>query len=295
MAPVGPVAVVALNGDDFAGEVDDLARLHEAERQRGRHKCVGLVVRAPQATTDQRVEPAQRSVGGAHRHKGEVVRVNIDAVVAVKRNRGLELARQVLLAIERLHLRLRGLYYLAVEPDLVIGASARRELGHHRAYRAVHLVVETIHKRLRAAHDVALDVAAAAQRREKGVVDGADRFLDVALEDSVELEVLPRGDSQRPVGPLAADLVVRDIGVRRYDAARYAGPDHQLVVLVKPLRPRLLATVAIVLLVDAVELEQSLRGVTERRRVLEKLFFNEPSKVVTRGFDRLVSRHAVEG
>jgi hypothetical protein len=66
------------------------------------------------------------------------------------------------------------------------------------------------------------------------------------------------------------------------------------VVLVKALRSRLLAAVAVVLLVDAVELEQRFRRVAERGRVFEQLFFDEPAKVVARGLDRLVSRHVVE-
>ena len=47
-------------------------------------------------------------------------------------------------------------------------------------------------ERRRAGHDVAFDVAAGAERRQQAVVDAGDGLLQVALEDAVELNALPR-------------------------------------------------------------------------------------------------------
>ncbi len=67
------------------------------------------------------------------------------------------------------------------------------------------------------------------------------------------------------------------------------------MVLGQSLGTRLLAAVAVVLLIDAVELEQGLRVIAKCRCVFEELLLDEPSQVVAGGFDRLVLRQAVEG
>ena len=154
--------------------------------------------------------------------------------------------------------------------------------------------METVLLRFRAAHDVPLDVAAATERRQQRAVDGGDRLLQVALEHAVELEVLARGHAQRAVGPLLADVVVRQVRLGGDDAARDPRPDHQLVVLVEPFGARLLAAVAVILLVDAVELEQLLGVVAERGRVVEQLLFDEPTQVIAARLDGLVAGEAVE-
>jgi len=150
--------------------------------------------------------------------------------------------------------------------------------------------MEVVDQRLGAAHDVALDVAAAPERGQQGVVDGADGLLDVALKHAVELKVLPGRHAQRAVGPAPADLVVGDVRIRRDDAPRDTGPDHELVVLVEAAGPRFFAAVAVILLVDAVELEQLLRGVAEGRRVLDQLLLDEPAQVIAPCLDGLVLR-----
>ncbi len=176
----------------------------------------------------------------------------------------------------------------------MVRAGLGSELGDHCADRTVDVVMELVGHRLGAAHDVPLDVPAATERGQQRFVDRGDRFLDIALEDAVELEVLARGDAKRAVGPLAADLVMRHVGIGRDHAAGDAGPDHELVVLVEAARTGLLATVAVVLLVDAVEFEQRLRGVAEGRRVLDQLLLDEPAQVIAACLDGLVLREALE-
>src|SRR5207245_10082227 len=123
----------------------------------------------------------------------------------------------------------------------------------------------------------------------------ADRLSDVALQQAVQLKILAGGDPQRPVGPAPADVVVRDVGIGRDEASRDARPDHQLVVLVEATRASLLAAVAIVLLVDAMELEKLLGIVAERGRVLEQLLFDESSKVIAWPLCGPFPRGAFEG
>src|SRR5260370_21546194 len=148
--------------------------------------------------------------------------------------------------------------------------------------------MELVIEWLGAAHDVALDVSAATERGRQRVVDGADRFLDVALEHTVRLEVVPGCETERAVGAAPADLIVRDVRVRGDDATRDARPDHQLVMLVQASRASLFAAITIILLVDPVELEQLLGVVTESGRVLDQLFLYQPTKVVARRLDGLV-------
>ena len=114
------------------------------------------------------------------------------------------------------------------------------------------------------------------------------------LEHAVKLEVLPGRDSQGAVGPAPADVVVRDVRVGRDNAPWNPGPDHKLVVLIEALGPRLLPAVAVVLLIDAVKLQQLLRVVPECRRVFEELFLDEPAKMVAGRLDGFVPRQSVE-
>ncbi len=83
MAPVGPVAVVALHGDHLTRDVDDLVRLDKGQRLGHGDERLRLVVSAAKATSDQHVESAQGSLLRFHRHDREVVRVDVDAVVAL--------------------------------------------------------------------------------------------------------------------------------------------------------------------------------------------------------------------
>ena len=176
----------------------------------------------------------------------------------------------------------------------MIGTGTWSQCGDHRGDRPVDLLVEAVSLRFRAAHDVPLHVAAATERRQQRAVDGGDRPLQVALEHAVELEVLARGHAQRAVGPLLADVVVRQVRLGRDDAAGDPRPDHQLVVLVEPFGARLFAAVAVILLVDAMEFQQLLGVVAECGRVLEQLLFDEPTQVIAARLDGLVAGEAVE-
>ena len=120
------------------------------------------------------------------------------------------------------------------------------------------------------------------ERGEQRVVDGADRALEIALEHAVQLQVLPGRDPQRAVAPRAGDAIVREIRLGAHDATGDSRADHHHVVLVEAELARLLAQVAIVLLIHAVELEDHLGVVAEDRRVLEQLLAEGAAKRLLR-------------
>jgi len=67
------------------------------------------------------------------------------------------------------------------------------------------------------------------------------------------------------------------------------------VVLVEATRARLLALVAVVLLIDAMKLQQLLLILGEGRRVLDELFLDQAAEMIAPGLDRLISRKLVQG
>src|SRR5262249_50998310 len=138
-----------------------------------------------------------------------------------------------------------------------------------------------------AAHHIADLVTAAAQARHERLVDGLHAALQVALENTVELEVLARRDANRAVAPAVGDIVVRDVAVRADLAAGDAGSDHQLVVAVEAALARLLALVAVVLLVDPVELEDMDVGLVEHGGVLSKVVCDRAAQGAAGLFDQL--------
>ena len=107
-----------------------------------------------------------------------------------------------------------------------------------------------------AAEDVPLLVAAATERGHQGRADRPDRLPEVALQHAVELDRLPGGDPDGPVAPAAGDAVVGQVPLGADQPARDPGPDHHLPLLVEAAGAGLLAPVAVVLLVDAVELQE---------------------------------------
>ncbi len=86
----------------------------------------------------------------------------------------------------------------------------------------------------------------------------------------MELEILAGRDPQRAVAPPPRDVIVCEIALGRHDAPRDPGADHHHVVLVEAFLPRLLAAVAVVLLVNAVELEDDAVLFAEMDRVFPK-------------------------
>src|SRR5262249_15018039 len=147
------------------------------------------------------------------------------------------------------------------------------------------LGVDAVSVRGGASHDVALHVAAGAQRAEQAGVDAGDRLLQMALEDAVKLDALPGSEAQRAVAVVASQPIHGEVLRRRYTAARYLATDHEHVVLADALFAAGLAGIAVFLLVGAVELEQLLVLIVEMIGVRVKLFRDAAAQVPAAFFD----------
>ncbi len=121
------VAEIALRRDDGFGDREQL--LGHEETDHVREPRVGVAAspwRRAEAAADGQVEALEHAVLD-DRDEAEIVREDVDVVERRHGDRGLELARQVGGAVDRLGLgRARDL--LAVEPDLVIGARPRQQV-----------------------------------------------------------------------------------------------------------------------------------------------------------------------
>ena len=234
---VGAIAKVALHLDDRRGDVDGL--VGRDERHPLGHRGEGLLRAGSyaEAAADQHVV-ADDSAVARDGHQGQIVGVHIDAIVAGQADGGLELARQVGGAVDRLDLVTvrasageRLFTCLAVgEPQLVVGRRAWAEMYGQSIGQRLHLGVDGIlMMRGRAAHDIALDVAAGGQRRQLHLVDASDGFLEVTLQDAVQLQALPRRDPQRGIAQLIAQVELGQQLPAGQLAAGNLGADHEAV------------------------------------------------------------------
>jgi len=118
---IAPISEVALDRDDGARRLDHLLRLHVGERLCDCRPRVRLLGGAAETAAHEQIEPRKAAVVACTGHQPEVVRVDVDAVVTLDGDGGLELARQVALAVERV--RRIGLIrcgQLTVQPDLAV-------------------------------------------------------------------------------------------------------------------------------------------------------------------------------
>ncbi len=178
---------------------------------------------------------------------------------------------------------------LAVDPQFPVRLGLGPEPGDH-------LVDHRLEDRLagrvgeRARHHVAHDVAAGGQRGEQRGVDAGDEAAQVVLVDDVVLHTLAGGEAQLVVGELG-DVVERQPLLPGDHAAGDRRPHHARVVegeLLLGARP---AHVAIVLLVDPVELEQDLVVVLEIGLCPLELLADGATEVVAGELDVFGGRH----
>src|SRR5438132_14320690 len=114
VAAIGAIAIVALDRDHLSRHLDYMLRFYECERLRDGDERIRFVVCPAQATADKRVEAADGPVIATHGDEGQVVCIDVDAVVALDGDRRLELSGQVLLTVYGLCLRLRRADHLTV-------------------------------------------------------------------------------------------------------------------------------------------------------------------------------------
>ena len=87
------IAVVALDLDDRADEREQVRRVAEAERFAEARKRLRLAMGRAESAADVEIVPEQHVHVAEHRYDSEIVREDIDRVVAGDRNRNLKLAR----------------------------------------------------------------------------------------------------------------------------------------------------------------------------------------------------------
>ena len=185
------------------GDLHRLIRTAEADHVAGPREGVGLAVRHAHAAADHDVV-ADDAAAFLDGDEPEIVREHVDVVVRRQRDRDLELARHVGAAVDRLVFRLATGDLLAVDPDLVPGAAFRQQVRADRLRQPRHLGMRPALPWIDTRDHVAVHVAACRDGVEHRVVHAADREAQVALDDAVELDGLPRRQPQRAVATLDA-------------------------------------------------------------------------------------------
>ncbi len=207
---------------------------------------------------------ADDAAGLLDRDEAQVVREHVDVVVRRQCDGDLELPRHIGAAVDRFVFLLAARELFAVDPDLVPGAALRQQMRPDRLRQPRHLGMRAALPRIDARDHVAVHVAAGGDGVEHRVVEAAYRVTQVALDDAVELDGLPRGQPQRAVAAFARDPLRRQPLPWRQDTAGHAQPRHEDERLLHLLASAFGAQVAIVLHVDAVEFGQLLIVVRQR-------------------------------
>ena len=232
--------------------------------------------------------------------EAEVVGIDVGAVVLGESKRGLELPRQVGGAVDRFdglarfdRLRATGHALLLTglrisQPDLVVGPRPRREMDGELVELGLHLVADSITvDRRRAAHDVALDVAAGGERRHLVGVDLLHEGLQISLHHAMVLDRLPGCQSDRAVADLVSHVHRgEELGGGELPP-RHAGADHEANLADALGSLPALPLLAVVLLVGAEVLEQLNAPLPEAGGPVDELLGDVPTEVVARGLEAL--------
>ena len=182
----------------------------------------------------------------------------------------------------------------AVDPDFVIGAGPRQQMAGQPARLGFEPIVHRVADRRRGRRHGAHDIAAGRQCRQQRRVDLADRRFEPGLDDAVKLDALPRRDPQRPVGVTAGERVEGEILLGREPSARDADAHHELPDLVIAALLALGRAVAVVTLVDAVEFEERIALLVERRAGVGEIARDVPAQLPALLLDRLGLRNGVD-
>ena len=233
------------------------------------------------------VPPLDFAARADMRHEPDIMREDVHIVVRRHRDHDLELARQVGRPEHRL--LLRPGHPLLADPDLVPRPRFRQQpiaqamrQPQRRRMRRPGMGVDR-------RHHVPVHVPARRDRVEQRRIHRLDRRAQVALQDAVELHSLPRRQPDGAVAPLPCDLMQRQPLRRRHLAARDAQPGHEAVRRLHPRPPTLGPQVAVVLLVDAMELRQLRVVLVDRARLRHgKPFEDAAAQQVAPRLDALV-------
>jgi hypothetical protein len=133
----------------------------------------------------------------------------------------------------------------------------------------------------RARHHVTLHIAAGSQCRQQRIIDPLYSRFQVGLDDTMQLETLPSGYSQRSVAVFIAQIQVIEELFCGHLSAGNRGTNHENVLLPfgSPILLFVLAMVTVVLLVDSVRFEQ-LFGVSTECRLCLQFFSQRTTQLV---------------
>ena len=249
---VGAVAEIALDGDDGLRDLDDFFAREVADDIGQAGIRLGIAVRHAEAAADGEVVADEFFVL-ADGDEAEVLGVDIDVVAGRDGEACFEFARQIRFAVERFFFGIGGDFF-AVEPDFVVGAGAGGEVGVDGTSVIEHGGVQGGLPRVRVGHDVAVHVAAGRDAVQDGIIDPLHGRLEDVLGDEVELEGLAGGEFEGVAAVAVGQRVDLEPLFRRADAAGDADADHEDEGFFEPGLFAFDALVAVVLLVDAVEL-----------------------------------------
>ena len=227
---------------------------HTQVKREQRHR-VGLVV--GHAHPAAAVEVITRELAAVDaREEADVLGQQVDTVVVRMRKADLELARQVLCAVDRLfRVQRRELFSAGVgEEHLVVGGTPRRHLARHRVRQFARvqrkLGVQIVD---RARDRIAVHVAARAQRGQLAAVvavagvDVANQRIQIVPAHVVELDALARGKADAAIAVANGGRVEREpLRGLELAAGGILYPHHKNEVAVL-----LAAIVALALFVDA--------------------------------------------
>eukprot|EP00413_Alexandrium_margalefii_P019624 CAMPEP_0204528176 /NCGR_PEP_ID=MMETSP0661-20131031/9382_1 /ASSEMBLY_ACC=CAM_ASM_000606 /TAXON_ID=109239 /ORGANISM="Alexandrium margalefi, Strain AMGDE01CS-322" /LENGTH=554 /DNA_ID=CAMNT_0051534137 /DNA_START=286 /DNA_END=1947 /DNA_ORIENTATION=+ len=262
---VGAVAEVALDREDRFADVLGVGRLAEAYDVREPGEGLLVVVREPEAAAHGDVETLELAALNDGDEPAAVCK-DVDVVGGRYGHGDLELAGQVGLAVQGLllngrapeDLTLLGHLLTVHQEYLVVSAGA----GQAMVVDGVGVAHDLLHELAAAnggvggAKDVAADVSASCDGVHARAVHGAHGVLDVALEHAVKLPSLAGRDLQRSVGVTAGDVVHGQPLLGGAIAAGQAHADHEAERVLDAEFLALLADVAVVLLVAAMELDE---------------------------------------
>jgi hypothetical protein len=254
-----------------------------------------LVLSASHAAADgdiEAFEPARALDGD----EAEILGVDVDVVGGRHDEADLELPGQIGGAVDRLLFVARARDLFIAVPDFMIGARPGQEMLADLLRRRRHLRVESRIRRVGGAHDVARDISAGGDGVEKDLVQALDRRPHVLLQNPVELEGLAGGEPQLAAAMGSGELVQLQPLLRSADAAGEPHPDHEAIGRLQFLAPPLVAQVAVVLLIHAVDLHQPcVVGGDGAGDPVEKAGGDGSAKIVAGLLQPLVRAEPVEG
>jgi len=189
------VTEIALGGEDsFADFIDKVGR-DETQGVSKARKGLGVSMAHAKAAADGDIVAEELAVLNDG-DVAEVLGVDIDIVRGREDEACLEFAREVGVAIHRFALRLTAGDEFLIEVNLVIGAS----LWEGKFAPGFRLVVDELGGSAAFGiwwgHDIAVHIATGCDGIDESLVHALDELFDIALQDTVELEGLARGDAE---------------------------------------------------------------------------------------------------